>query len=318
MSARPASPDALIEAYVIDVIQRLPRRQRNDVGYELRALLGDELRGRAADAGSLPDEAMTLDLLRGFGHPDDVAARYHPPGVPVIPPAHTRGFVWATVIGVILQWSVTLPMVSSEGQGEVWIGRWWLSYGLGAFWWPGFMVSMAMAAAFIRQRWPAAQEKWRPKGVDRDHVNRGLFALGLAASLAGIALWVTLAWWAMTTTADTPLSGVFQFDEEFLATRAPVVLLYWAVGIVLLVIVTIEGRWRELTRRFDVGLKLVCCAMLAWIVFGGRVFVAEAANETGEGILLLLILVFLADVAWGAWRSRRLIRPPSEVTAGRS
>lgn len=317
MSARPATPDALIEAYVVDVMKRLPRKQRDDVGFELRALLGEELRGRAADAGSPPDEAMTLDLLRGFGHPDTVAARYHPPGVPVIAPAHTKGFVWATVIGIALQWAVTLPIAMGGSEDAVWIGRWWLSYGLGAFWWPGFMVSMAMAAAFIRQRWPAAQEGWNPKGIDRNHVNRGLFALGLVASLVGIALWVTLAWWAMTTTSDAPVAQVFQFDPDFLATRAPVVLLYWAAGVVLLAVVTIEGRWRELTRRLNVVLKLACCAMLAWIVFGGRIFVTDTTNEAVEGIMLLLVLVLLADVAWGLWRSRRLIRPPAAVTAPR-
>ena len=317
MSAHPTSPDALIEAYVADVMRRLPWRQRHDVGYELRALLGEDLRGRAADAGRMPDEAMALDLLRGFGHPDDVAARYSPPGVPVIPPAHTAGFTWATVIGVALQWFITAPMAAEQTPGAAWLGRWWLTYGLGAFWWPGFLVSMALAAAFVRQRWPAAGEAWKPKVVDGDHVNRGLFAVGLALALAGIALWVALAWWATTTTAQTPLARAFEFDADFLATRAPVVLLYWTFGIVLLVIVTIEGRWRELTRRFDVALKLVCCAMLAWIVLSGRVFVTDVTNDSVEGAVWLIILAIAADVAWRWWRRRSRIRPPAEVNAQR-
>jgi hypothetical protein len=314
MSAHPATPDALIEAYASDVMRRLPRRQRNDVGYELRALLAEELRGRAADAGRLPDEAMALDLLGGFGHPDDVAARYHPPGEPIIPPAQTAGFAWATIIGVLLQWAVTVPIAMREADGAVWIGRWWISYGLGAFWWPGFLVSMMLAAAFVRQRWPAARETWRPKVVDRDHVNRGLFLLGLACSLAGIGLWIALAWWATTTTAETPIAKVFEFDADFLATRAPVVLVYWTLGIVLLAVVTVEGRWRKLTRRFDLGLKLVCCAMLAWIALGGRVFATETTNASVEGALWLLIVVLLIDVAWRLWRDRSRIRPPAQAT----
>jgi hypothetical protein len=318
MSAHSTRPDDLIEAYVADVIRRLPGRQRNDVGFELRALLREELRGRAADAGRLADAAMTLDFLRAFGNPDDVAARYHPPGDPVIPAGHTRGFVWATVIGLALQWLTTLPMAISAnaGQDAAWIGRWWLTHGLGAFWWPGFLVTMSMAAAFIRQRWPAAAIVWKPKGVDRDHVNRPLFALGLALALAGIGLWVALVWWATTSTGTSPVAKVFAFDADFLATRAPVVLLYWAVGIVLLIVVMVEGRWRELTRRLDMALKLICCAMLAWFVFGGRIFVADATNDPVRGILVLLIIGLLADVAWRLWRGRSRIHAPDGVATG--
>ncbi|MEQ1779886.1 MAG: hypothetical protein ABMA14_00900 [Hyphomonadaceae bacterium] len=312
MSAPSAKPDDLIEAYVVDVIKRLPARQRNDVGYELRALLTEDLRGRGEDTGCQPDEAMTLDLLRRFGNPDDVAARYHPPGVPIIPPGATRYFVWATLIGVGLQWAGSLPMAISAGDLNT-VSRWWLTAGLGALWWPGFLVTVTMIAAFIRQRWPAEPETWKPKLVDRDHINRPLFLLGLAAALAGIGIWVALAWWASMTTSETPLAQVFAFDPDFLATRAPVVLLYWTFSIVFMVVLVIEGRWRALTRRFEMGLKLACCIMLAWIAFGGRVFIAETTNAPLVGILFALIVVLLADAAWTLWRGRARIRMPREV-----
>ena len=314
MSAQSPKPDDLIDAYVTDVMKRLPRTLRNDVGYELRALLAEELHGRGVDAGRLPDEAMTLDLLRGFGHPDDVAARYHAPRSPVIPPNATRWFAWATFIGVGLQWAVTLPVAIVSGDMSL-IGRWWVTSGLGALWWPGFLVTVTMIAAFIRQRWPAAAETWTPTIVDRDNINRPLFLLGLAAALAGVGLWVALARWASTTTSVTPLAQVFEFAPGFLATRAPVVFLYWTVSLVLLVVLIIEGRWRAVTRRFDMGMNLAWCVMLAWIAFGGRVFVAEATNAAVVGILGLLIVVELGDVAWSLWRGRVRIRIPNDVAA---
>ncbi|MEQ1783996.1 MAG: hypothetical protein ABMA14_21775, partial [Hyphomonadaceae bacterium] len=264
MNTQVAKPDALIETYVADVMKRLPQKQRNDVGYELRALLADELRGRAGDAGRPADHDMALDLLRGFGNPDQVAARYHPPGPPIIPGNATRWFAWATFIGVGLQWATTLPMALAASDLSI-IGRWWVTYGLGAFWWPGFLVTVSMIAAFIRQRWPAPHETWQPRIVDRDHISRPLYALGLAAALGGIGIWVALAWWATNTRDDTPLARVFTFDPDFLATRAPAVLLYWAFSIVLLMVLIIEGRWRKLTRGFEMGGKLACCIMLAWI-----------------------------------------------------
>jgi len=48
----------LIEAYVTDVARRLPRAQRNDVAFELRALLREELQARAEGAGRDADPAM--------------------------------------------------------------------------------------------------------------------------------------------------------------------------------------------------------------------------------------------------------------------
>jgi hypothetical protein len=37
-------PKPIIESHVSDVVRRLPRRQRNDVGFELRSLLLEDPR----------------------------------------------------------------------------------------------------------------------------------------------------------------------------------------------------------------------------------------------------------------------------------
>src|SRR5262245_8316293 len=61
----------VIESYVCDVARSLPRDKRNDVAFELRALLADELAAKAQAAGRAPDEAMAMDLLQRFGRPAD-------------------------------------------------------------------------------------------------------------------------------------------------------------------------------------------------------------------------------------------------------
>ena len=149
-----AKPDMLINAYVEEVVRRLPMRQRSDVGFELRALLAESLRERAADAGRAPDEAMTLDLLRGFGKPDDVASRYDTAAAVIIPAAQARSFLAVSLVGLALQWAVSLPPALAGGASQ--IGVWWVTAGLGALWWPGFLVVVAMIAALVRRRWPAS------------------------------------------------------------------------------------------------------------------------------------------------------------------
>lgn len=313
MTARPTH-ETLVESYVLDVTRRLPRRMRNDVAFELRALLTEGLRDRAGDAGRLPDDAMALEIVREFGRPDDVAARYHPPGDPIIPPSQSVGFAWASLIGIALQWAGSLPLALSgelfpNAPESAHIGAWWTSYGLGAFWWPGFLVTVMMAAAWVRRTWPAKPVDWAPAArFDRDHINRPAMMLGLGLALCGVAIWVLIAW--IVTTTDSPFSRALALDPDFMATRAPAVLLLWAAGIALLVVLIVEGRWRVLTRRADMWNKVGSCLLLAWFVFSGRIFVTEAADQMTKGLLALIILLIAGQIAVHVWRLRSRIRAP--------
>ena len=58
------NPNDVIESYVADVVRRVPIKERNDIGFELRALLREMLDERAQAAGTAPDDAMVLEMLR--------------------------------------------------------------------------------------------------------------------------------------------------------------------------------------------------------------------------------------------------------------
>ena len=92
----------VIEYYVRDVARHLPRSKRNDVAFELRALLGDELAAKSQAEGRAPDTVMAMDLLARFGRPADAAQRYHE-RPPIIEPADTHHFlIWAIAGAVII------------------------------------------------------------------------------------------------------------------------------------------------------------------------------------------------------------------------
>ena len=99
--------DNLVESYLSDVARLLPRRQRHDVALELRTLLTEELAAKAETAGRPADETMAYDLLRDFGRPAEVAARYRPAPA-IIEPADTRRFLRISVAGLLVIWSLGL------------------------------------------------------------------------------------------------------------------------------------------------------------------------------------------------------------------
>lgn len=66
----------LIEQYLAAVAAQLPGEKREDIVAELRDALMERIEAREAELGRAMTEAETESLLREFGHPLTVAARY--------------------------------------------------------------------------------------------------------------------------------------------------------------------------------------------------------------------------------------------------
>ncbi|NVJ21291.1 hypothetical protein HUW62_08685 [Myxococcus sp. AM011] len=148
----------VLESYITDVAVRLPRKQRDDVAFELRELLTEELQARAAADGRDADAAMATELLRAFGRPEAVAARYRP-ALTIIDPADGSRFLRATVIGLAVIWSTGLltrlwqPIQSGQGVLQA-LGQWWVHTVVASLWWPGMLVVGFGLDAWTRRRWP--------------------------------------------------------------------------------------------------------------------------------------------------------------------
>lgn len=311
-------PKLLIESYVDDVVRRLPRRQRNDVGFELRALLEEELDGQADAAGRPADEAMAFALIRGFGRPQDVADRYRPAGFVIIRPADAPGFARVSLIGVAVQWAISFPAMVAEA-GDAWPGHlahWWLTYGLGAFWWPGFIVTLTLIAAWFGHRREAAETWTPPRSLDRDRVDRPGLAAGLAFWIAGAAAVSALPWLSLLLPgAPAPLLAAFAFDPDFLRWRAPWIPVLWAATFAVYIAVLIHGRWRPATRRFNEALDFAWIALLGWCLAGGPIFRSSPADDVTRGVLALILLGVILAVAVRVYRQLTRIRPPAALAS---
>ncbi|PJJ63501.1 hypothetical protein [Compostimonas suwonensis] len=321
-------PQAVIESYVGDVIRHLPRAQRNDVGFELRSLLNEELAGRAADAGRPADAPMTMELLTAFGRPQDVADRYRPAGFTIIRPADAPQFAWLALGGVVLQWAITLPVAFLEparvddwayGAAEWW-GRltiWWLSWGLGSFWWPGILIVFTLIAALIGRRRRESKPWTPPRVTDRDLVSRTGIVLALAFGLAGATLLIALPWLAAWAPGlPQPVLDAFAFDPGFLTWRAPWVLLLWAASFALLTAALIAGRWSRRTRGLSLLADLGWLALLIWWIAAGPIFTTEAADSTTKLCLALVAVFVVIDIVVTLRRGPAAIRPPATAPRG--
>jgi hypothetical protein len=90
-----------------------------------------------------------VPLVRNYGHPNEVAARYQPPWT-ILDPADSTSFLRAAVIG-----AGVLLLLSA--------------FTTGVMAWLGALVVAFAAKNWVRRLWPAAA-RWQPR--DRDRTNR--------------------------------------------------------------------------------------------------------------------------------------------------
>lgn len=305
------TPNELIELYVTEVALRLPRRQRNDVAFELRALLHEELQGKAEAAGRAADASMTTELLRAFGLPGDVAARYLPT-LNVIDPADGPKFVRATGIGLVIIWCLglweqVLAPVANGAEFFGALGHWWGATVIASLWWPGVLVVGFGLAAWSRRR-NAPTAEWQPRAADRIQGSRAALGLAVVGILCGVYIlldprWVLDFFWGgrAAPVAYEALTYTATFRERL----APWMLLLLLLNVPIFVAALVQGRWPAGLRRLQRGLSLLTCASMAWIVLDGPVFAGAAGDRACKIALVLLIVLTLGEIALRRLRSVR-------------
>ncbi|TQS40435.1 HAAS signaling domain-containing protein [Cryptosporangium phraense] len=279
----------LIDSYVADVVELLPRRQRADVARELRELLIEEVQDGGAE-----------EVLRRFGHPAEVAARYGQP-VTLIDPADTRRFLTLAVGGAVL---IHLAAFLDELIKPVHdLGRapdtaWPL-----VFAWLGVLFARFAARAWYRRRRPA---EWKPHRVPTGRINRLGRVAAVVFFVAGTVVLIDPAGALRVVTGGRAAPAAYDalaYDDGFLRLRGPVVLALLVSGIALQAVTAWAGRWSARLLAVDLVHSLVACAVLTWAIGTGPIFVRAAADETVKGIVALIILLTLVDLAV---RARRL------------
>ena len=302
----------ILECYVTDVAARLPRPQRNDVAFELRALLEEELQARANAAGRHADSGMAIELLHNFGHPAEVAARYRP-ALTIIDPADGQRFLRATVIGLMVIWcaglleSIDLAQASGLGVLNL-VSHWWGGTVIPSLWWPGVLVVGFATSAWSRRRWPD-RTKWKPRTADRAEGSRLTRVMGLLGIVFGAYVlinphWVLDFFW--NGNAAPAAYAALSYTESFLHLQAPILLGLILLNIPLSLVAIVSGRHSVLMQRFDTVLTLLTCAAMIWTVADGPILQVAHSDQMAKVLMVLVVICVLIDMAL---RQLRKVRP---------
>lgn len=297
----------VIESYVRDVAACLPRRLRNDVAFELRVLLDDELAARAQTQGRDPDKAMAVDLLRGFGRPAEAARRYHERPA-VIDPADTHHFaIWALAGAVVLSVLSAVDPNGTMGDG----GMLFLT-------WLGVLVVCFALGQCLRHHFPAAME-WKPKR-EAHWMPRRYALLSLIATLvfpvfmyAMPQTFVRVAFFGVLS--DEGLKLTPEFSQSWLRAATMTVLL----GVVAIYsVLTVRRGWHPKTRwtsstiHILLGLLLVAHSAPITAVPGTEPFMmfeSSHANMVAMPIFGLVGACTVLFALYDAYREWSRIRP---------
>lgn len=298
----------VIESYVTDVAARLPRKQRNDVAFELRLLLKEELQAKADAAGRDADGAMAIDLLRDFGRPADVAARYRPT-LTIIDPADGHRFLQAAVIGLAVIWCMGLLAHLRDPIQSGWdvlslLGQWWGGTVIPSLWWPGVLVVGFGIASWARRRWPRTAE-WKPRTADSIHGGRATMALGLCGMLFGLYVivdprWVLDFFWHGQ--AAPAAYEALTYTDAFLRRQGPVLFALIALNIPLAIAMIMSGRRSAIMQRIEMGLSLLTCAATIWTIADGPIFMSPNSDQTAKLFMTLIAALALIDTGRKLYR----------------
>jgi hypothetical protein len=329
----------LIDRYVHAVGRRLPKRQRADVEAELHSLLMDALQDRAQGN---PEEATVEDqvaVLREFGAPGEVAARYAPPHRYLIGPGLYNIYlivVGATAIALTVAHLVLLVLAAwgepsaSIGSAVLGLLSSYVSALLAAF------GSVTLTFAVLERVVPASawgeaetkgDEEWDPRALppteDPERIERGGLIVASVFLVIALLVFNLFPEWIGFSVVQTG-DGAVRWETNpllapvFFSAYLPWLNVLWFAQLALNVVLLRQGRWQLVTRLVDLLLSVGGIVLIGQMLTGPSLF-SLASVEPGDlrdllsnllpnVIRLALVVALIATVGEGIAKAARLAR----------
>lgn len=273
----------IIDRYVHAVGQYLPHRLRADVEAELRSLLAESVQERAHAAGASATEELASAVVREFGAPKDVAARYAPEPQYLIGPRLYPAYVVAV--------KVMLPVLAALVVVLVLLGRFQepgeppspavFARATGRFLWGalenlGIMTLIFALVERATRHQEAAGAAFDPASLPRADDPDKISYFGRIFALYVIAMLVVAFNFFPTWVAVFVFHGSEGTWYPLLAPGfsryLPLLNAWWLAAFVLGFMVLRDGRWRRTTRWADFALEVANAVILLLIVTGPPAF----------------------------------------------
>ncbi len=254
----------LIHRYAHEVAAWLPRKQREDVTTELRALLEEMLDERALHGDRPADEELAVAVLKEFGEPSKVALRYQPEPEYLIGPEWFPYYkFWSLVVLIVLAAVMGLAIVFSAlgGPGDRLpdlLGRHGLVDMVLNFMQLAVLnigvltLVFAVLERVFKQKPGAKPEDWNPRDLpavkDPDRISEG----DLVFKIYAIAVLATLLnfypqWFGILYITDEGARAV-PLARLGIVLPATLMNIWWAGALTLNMWLLRERRWTRETR----------------------------------------------------------------------
>lgn len=311
----------IIDRYVHAVGQYLPHHLRADVEAELRSLLAESVEEKARAGGVDAGEDLAAAVVREFGSPKEVAARYAPDPQYLIGPRLYPIYVVAV--------KVMLPVLAALVVVLAVVGRFQepgeppslavLVRATGRFLWSALVNLGIMTLVFalveraIRQD-ASAGKAFDPASLPRVDDPDTISYFGRIFALYAIVI-LALAFnffpgWVALFVFHGSESTVYPLLTPAFSRYLPLLNAWWVLAFVLNLAVLRDGRWRRATRWADVALEVANAVILLLIVTGPPVFTHDVLVK-----LVLQCFVAVSAIKAGVGLYRLLRRRPAEPWA---
>lgn len=278
----------LIERYLYEIRRYLSYKNREDILKELRSALTDALENQA---GPNPTQEQVAAMLKEFGSPQVVAARYHPEGQYLVGPAlyplfkMVTGIAISVVVAVqIVLWLVAYFFAEQPANALETASSIFNSAVIALGW--VVIVFMLLQRFDVRPNEKA--RPWDPASLPpvnkNEDVNRLERVIGI---IANVILLSILVWFQGDVGVYTSPGGTFYSNPvigQYMLWISASILVAIGLNVYLLW----QGRWTTGSRWVQVGIQGLNLVVLALLVAGHQAWLrAHGVSSFQSGIDVL-------------------------------
>ena len=304
--------DEMIDRYVNEVGNHLPRKMRADIEMELRSLLFDALEKQSGDE---PTQKETAVFLQDFGHPEEIAAQYRPDevliGSQLFPTYKLVISIILILIGVLHLFGLGFLILQGNPDNVVEtilnsVGNFARSAALNV----GIVTlifaviervageSLAIPSTSSKQFDPYNL----PPVKDPDRINRGELLVGIFFTLLFLS-WLNFFpdWFGGANLVDGERGIFFLVAPEFMQF-IPWISAAWLMDVGLKTAVVIQGRWNRMTRWLELGVQGFSLYVTYQIYLSEAISTVPFFTSMIKWILAVVMVITVLDMLGKLYR----------------